>query len=134
MSLAQLLRLTRMHRHAVIGSLHRGTQLAASVECADPSHLAWVGVYPLDLSQPMSREFLSNQGAKIFPQSGRAYHVRTFEVDRKLIEADASIGETELINARSQFAFDDKTLMDELERMGVSVERLELPYKSDYPI
>ena len=60
--------------------------------------------------------------------------VRTFEVDRKLIEADASIGETELINAGSQFAFDDKTLMDELERMGVSVERLELPYKSDYPI
>ena len=123
-----------MHRHAVFSSLHRGTPLAASMECADSNRLAWVGVYPLDLSQPMSREFLHNRGLKIFPPSGRAYHVRAFEVDRKLIEVDASIGETELINARSQFAFDDEALINTLEQMNVAVERLELPYKSEYPI
>ena len=82
----------------------------------------------------MTREFLRNKGLGIFPPSGRAYHVRTFEVDRRFVEGDVSIGETELINARSQFAFDDEGLIDALERMGVPVERLELPYKSDYPI
>ena len=123
-----------MHRHAVISSLHRGLQLAAPMECKDSSRLAWIGVYPLDLSQPLTREFLRNQGVTISPLSGRVYHVRTFEVDRKLVETDSSIGETELINAKSQFAFDDEGLVDQLERIGVAVERLDLPYKSDYPI
>jgi hypothetical protein len=123
-----------MHRLAVINSLHRGTHLAAELECEDPDRSAWVGVYPLDLSEPLTREFLRNKAIIDLPPSGRAYHVRTFEVDRTLVERDVSIGETELVNARSQFAFDDASLIDQLERMGVPVERLELPYKSDYPI
>ncbi len=123
-----------MNKLAVINALHRGTQLAASVECDDPTLLAWVGVYPLDLSQPLTREFIRNKGVTIFPSSGRAYHIRTFKVDRKLVEVDASIGEPDLVNSRSQFAFDDESLMAQLERLGVPVERLELPYKSDYPI
>jgi hypothetical protein len=73
-------------------------------------------------------------GIRIFPTSGRAYHIRIFEVDRKLIDADASIGETELINSRSHFSFDDESLTDQLARIGVALERLELPYNSDYPI
>ena len=123
-----------MYRNAVLSALHRGTQLAASMECRDSRNLAWVGVYPLDLSEPMTKQFLRNRGLSIFPSTGRAYHVRTFEVDRKLVEADASIGETELINAKSFFSFDEGELIVQLERIGVPLERLELPYKGDYPI
>ena len=108
--------------------------MAAAMECNDPTRSAWVGVDPLDLSQPRTREFLRNHGLSIFPEAGRAYHIRTFEVDRKLIEADVDFGETALINARSSFAFDDTRLAEELEKLNVPLEHLEPPYKSDYPI
>jgi len=81
----------------------------------------------------MTREFLRNRGLSIFPEAGRAYHIRTFEVDRELIEADVYFGETALINARSSFAFDDARLAEELEKLNVPLEHLELPYKSNYP-
>jgi hypothetical protein len=123
-----------MHRLAVFSSLHRGSQLAAAVECDDPTHLGFVGVYPLDLSAPATRQFLRNRGFDIFPETGRAYHVRTFEVDRSLVEADRSISESDLINPASLFAFDDEQLAEELIKLNVPVERLEPPYKSDYPI
>jgi len=123
-----------MHHHAVLSSLHRGTHLAASVNPSSADRLAWVGVYPLDLENQRAREFLRNQGVELFPSSGRAYHIRGFEVQSRLIEADLSIGETELENQSSTMVFSDDDLVKELEKRGVSVERLELPYKSDYPI
>jgi hypothetical protein len=43
----------------------------------------------------------------IFPAAVRTYHVKIVEVEKKLIEADVVIGETELLNAR--FAFDDES-------------------------
>ena len=123
-----------MHRLAVFSALHRGTGLAAAIECDDPTRSAFVGVYPLDLSAPMTRRFLRNNGFEIFPDSGCAYHVRTFEVDRLLIEDDRSIGEPDLLNPKSLFAFDDDQLAEKLNQLNVPLERLELPYKSDYPI
>ena len=123
-----------MHPHAVFASLHRGTPLAAAVPSGDPQRLAWVGVYPLDLSRPMSTEFLRNQGLNIFPSTGLAYHVRSFEVDRTLIDADSSVSEADLRNQRSTFAFSDDELMRQLESLGAKVESLELPCKTDYPI
>ncbi len=123
-----------MHRLAVFSTLYRGTQLAAAIASRNPTRLAWVGVYPRDLAQPMTREFLRNRGLSIFPEAGRAYHLRIFEVDKNLVEADVSIGETQLLNPRSLFAFDDGSLIEQLDRLDVPVERLELPYKSNYPI
>jgi hypothetical protein len=123
-----------MHRHAVLSSLHQGTPLAAARSSSDPQRLAWIGVYPLDLSSSMTREFLRNRGVQVFPASGRAYHVRSFEVDRKLIEADASVSERELCNQTSALAFSDDELEKELYTLGIQVDALELPYKSDYPI
>jgi len=123
-----------MHRHAVFASLHRGTHLAAAIVCNHPQRLAWVGVYPLDLSQPNTRTFLKNKGLSGFPSSGRAYHIRAFEVEKGLIEADASIGETELNDAQSFVAPDDAALVRQLQDLGVPLESLELPYKSNYPI
>jgi len=123
-----------MHRHAVFSALHRGRPLAAPVQCEDPTHLAFVGVYPLDLSSPRTRELLRNHGFSIFPSVGRVYSVRTFEVEKSLIEADASVSERDLIAPRRSFAFDDEHLAQELEKLNVPLEHLEPHYKSDYPI
>lgn len=108
--------------------------MAAPVQCEDPTHLAFVGVYPLDLSSPRTRELLRNHGFSIFPSVGRVYSVRTFEVEKSLIEADASVSERDLIAPRRSFAFDDEHLAQELEKLNVPLEHLEPHYKSDYPI
>lgn len=127
-------RIDRTHRNAVITSLSRGTPLAAAIQPSRSEHLAWVGVYPLDLSKPLTQEFLRGNGIDVFPLQGRAYRVRTLEVERRLIESDASIGESELQNTTSTIVFSASELLQILEALGVPVERLELPYKSDYPI
>jgi hypothetical protein len=123
-----------MHRHAVFNSLHRGGHLATSVESTSPERLAWVGVYTLDLEKPWIRRFLHNSGLEIFPASGRAYRIRFLEVQRRLIEADASTGETEIENGNSVIVFSDDGLVKELGKLEVAIESLELPYKSNYPI
>jgi hypothetical protein len=108
--------------------------LGAPIEASNADRLAWVGVYPLDLSNSMTREFLRNQGLAIFPPAGRAYHIRAFEVDRALIDTDASVSEADLKNQRSSFALTDDDLIQRLQSLGTKVENLELPYKSEYPI
>ena len=117
-----------------INALLRGIPLAAELVCADPLRRAWIGVYPLDLSRDSTREFLRNAGVHIVPAAGRAYHVRTFEVDRALNEKDISIGESELVNRNSYIAFSEEDLITQLESVGISLESLEPHHKSDYPI
>ena len=51
-----------------------------------------------------------------------------------MVETDASIGEPELQSTTSKIVFSDGDLLRALEALGVPVERLELPYKTDYPI
>ena len=82
----------------------------------------------------MTQEFLRANGIDVFPLHGRAYRVRTLEVERRLVETDASIGEPELQSTTSKIVFSDGDLLRALEALGVPVERLELPYKTDYPI
>lgn len=82
----------------------------------------------------MTREFLRNQGTLIVPAKGRAYYLRAFEVERRLVDAEISISERELTNQKSILAFSDDELVRQLEALGVTTESLELPYKSDYPI
>jgi len=96
--------------------------------------LAWVGVYPLDLSKPLTREFLRANGFDVFPSAGLAYRIRTIEVQRRLIETNASIGEPELENTTSKIVFSGDELLRALGEIGVPIEALELHYKSDYPI
>lgn len=123
-----------MYADAVIDSLHRGKVLATSVPASDETRLAWIGIYPLDLSQPLTAEFLRNQGMAALPSAGPAYHIRSFEVDRTLIERDACIAEPEMTNKRSYFAFGDEDLMARLTHLGVAIEQFDLPFKSNYPI
>jgi hypothetical protein len=94
--------------------LAAGVHLAAAIESSSPDCAAWVGVYPRDLASPTTREFIRNMGYSIFPSQGRAYHVRSFEVRRAPIEADASIGKRELINRRSYLAFHESELTQRL--------------------
>ena len=123
-----------MHQHAVFSSLSRGTPLAAPIESSEQQRLAWVGVYPLDLSKHLRREFLRANGLDVFPSAGLAYRIRTIEVQRSLIETDVSIGEPELENTTSKIVFSNDELLRVLREIGVPIEALELPYKSDYPI
>ena len=123
-----------MHRQTVINALRRGTPLAAELACADPLRRAWIGVYPLDLSRDGAREFLRNAGVHIVPAAGRAYHIRTFEVDRALNEKDVWMSETQLFNRSSYFAFSEEDLIKQLESLHISLDSLEPHHKSDYPI
>jgi hypothetical protein len=55
-------------------------------------------------------------------------------VPKVLVEEDASIAESDLTNRVDEFAFGDEDLEDKLKRLGVRVDELALPYKSNYPI
>jgi hypothetical protein len=119
---------------AVLQSLHRGAVLAAPVPPRNTANLAWVGVYLLDPSKPTTAEFLRREGLAVLPSVGRSYHIRRFEVERRLIEEDACIAEAEMTEKESLLAFGDDDLRMKLARLGVGVEQLDLPHKSDYPI
>jgi hypothetical protein len=133
-SLAAIRGLRSMDREVAIDALRRGKPLAAELECTHPQRRAWIGVYPLDLSHPTTRQFIRNAGIAVFPEAGRAYSVRTFEVERRFFESDVWIGETELLDQRSSVAFSEADLMEQLKSFGASLESLDFPHKSDYPI
>lgn len=119
---------------AAFNSLHRGQVLATSVPSSGTEYLAWIGVYPLDVTRETTRAMLKNQGQAIPLPGTRAYRIRRFEVDRTLIEQDASIAEPELEKKTQYFAFGDDDLVEILLQLGARVEQLELPYRSNYPI
>ena len=88
----------------------------------------------MDLSRQTTVEFLRNHGLTALPNAAAAYHIRTFEVRRQLIDADASIAEQEMSNKNSYFAFGDDDLRTKILALGLSIDNLDLPFKSDYPI
>lgn len=117
-----------------LNALHRGQSLAASILPSAPNLLAWVGVYPLDLSRETTRELLRNHGQAIPLPSVKAYRIRRFEVERVLIEQDASIAEPDLKNKSNYFVYGDEALELKLQELGTKIEELALSYKSNYPI
>jgi hypothetical protein len=124
-----------VNRHHVTLFLERGESLAAQVRSSELGRLAWVGVYPLDLSSPLTAEHLRNEGIALLPTSPRPLcRVRFFEVDRDLVERDTWLSEEQLVNRRDFFAFGIEDLERILNSLGVSLEELERPFKSDYPI
>lgn len=108
--------------------------VAAPIQASRPDVLAWVGIYPLDLSLMETARFLRNQGLAMLPNAGQPYRIRTFEVSKALMEAGAAIAEPEMINKQSYIVFGIDELFETLRSLGVTIESLELPYKSDYPI
>jgi hypothetical protein len=119
---------------AAINALHRYQALAAEVPATKVDNLAWVGVYPLDLGQEVTIQLLHSSGQRVPLLSVRTYQVRRFEVDRSLVERDVWIAEPDLQHKRSEFAYGDDDLSMKLMELGVSLEDLALPYKSNYPI
>jgi hypothetical protein len=123
-----------MLKNAVFSALHRRVALASPKAASDPKLRAWVGVYPLDTSEPSTIAMLRRQAFAVFPNNRFVYRIRAFEVSIALLEADVSIGEPEMLNKQDYFAFSDDDLVRQLEDLGLPIEALELPYKSDYPI
>lgn len=123
-----------MRANWVLDFLTKGKMVATSVPASCVENLAWIGIYPLDLSKTSTRTFLKNHGLQIFPRSGLAYHIRSFEVPKNLIDADASIAEREMVSKRSTFAFGPDDLRAKLDELEVEIDSLEAPFKSNYPI
>jgi hypothetical protein len=123
-----------MIRNAVFNALHRGVALASLTAASDKTFRAWLGVYPLDTNEPSTAAMLRRQAFAVLPNTRFIYRIRAFEVPIALLEAGTSIGEPEIVNKQDCFAFSDDDLVRQVERLGVSIEALELPYKSDYPI
>src|SRR4051794_7456556 len=82
-----------MHPIAVIDALHRGEPLAAQISSADPSRLAWVGVYPLDVTRESTIRFLERERIDLSAPDTPMYRLRRFEVDRGLVDRDECIAE-----------------------------------------
>ena len=123
-----------MHEIAIVQSLKRGQALAAAINARKPENLAWVGVYPLDLSSHLTVDFLRNHGLAAPFAGTTAYRIRTFEVPKSLIEADIWIAEPDMENKHSYFAFGEQQLRETLRALDIPFGCLDLPYRSDYPI
>jgi hypothetical protein len=123
-----------MTRDAVLQLLHRGRQLASSVHASEEGSLGWIGVYPLDSQRPETATLLRRFGVAIMGHVAPVYRIRAFEVAKTLIEADVSISEDELKNTGDSLAIGDEDLESKLRSLGIELNRLDLPFKSNYPI
>tara|TARA_Y100001933_G_scaffold256860_1_gene302172 strand:+ start:196 stop:483 length:288 start_codon:yes stop_codon:yes gene_type:complete len=94
----------------------------------------FIGVYPLDLSQQGSQDVLRWLGVENFPLIGRAYHVRRFSIHIDTFGSDVFVGEPDLGDKVSRIAFSEEELDVQLRELGVGLEALDLPFRSDYPI
>jgi hypothetical protein len=123
-----------MSASAVLNLLHRGKMLAVKIPARDSSHLAWIGVYPLEMSHETVRQFLRNHDQAVPLPNTKVYRIRRFEVDRLLIEQDVSLAEPHLENKINSFAYGDEDLKQKLEQDGIRLEHLDNPSTADYPI
>jgi hypothetical protein len=123
-----------MNRQAALKALHKMEPLAATIESSRPGYGAWVGVYPLNLSDPMTVSLMRRFGLLPLPTIGRVYRIRAIEVELKLIEADVWFGEESITSRADLLAIGDDELFQRLAELGVGPDQLEQHYKSDYPI
>ncbi|MFK4499147.1 hypothetical protein ABIF86_003438 [Bradyrhizobium japonicum] len=123
-----------MSASAVLNLLRRGRLLAASIPADEPNNLAWIAVYPLNTAIDTVRQFLENRGQAIPMPNVQVFRIRRFEVDRRLIEKDASIAEPHLEKAADYFAYGEEGLASRLEELGVQLDQLNNPSTVDYPI
>ena len=123
-----------MTEYWVLELLHKGTHLATSIEASDETKLAWVGVYSLNPSRESTALSLRQFGVEAPVDGSPIYVVRAFEVARTIIDADVWFGEDELNNKIHVLVIGDEALREVLGQAGTSLDQLERPYKSNYPI
>lgn len=68
--------------------------------------------------------------------SGRAgkTEIRRFDVEWRLVADEICIGETDLLNQEDAVAIGVDGLDQMLQRYESTIDQLDLPFKSDYPI
>lgn len=124
-----------MNEHyKVLNALRRYNDLAAEIPSSSPNLYSWVGVYPIDLSKGTMRELLKNKRIKISNPSQPIYCIRLFEAEKELIDQDVCIGESDLKNKREFFIHGEEKLFSKLSELNIDPDKLEMPYKSNYPI
>jgi hypothetical protein len=122
-----------MDRDRLLGYLHRGKVIVAERVASAPERLAWIGIYPLNPARETTRELLARAHVPI--RTGhdvRYYHVRAFELDRSL--HDKSFGEPDLRKKEDRVVVGDDGLVARLEELGVDIDTLEVPWKTEYPL
>ena len=113
--------------------LHEGRILAGQLEAVEPDHTAWVGIYPLSLERPGTRELLQREGIAILPGSSvRVYRIRLFEIADSVRET--SFGESDLKRAQSILVLGDDAFFAKLTALNVPLDVLDSPRRVDYPL
>jgi hypothetical protein len=59
-----------MNAYQIQETLRRGTMVAAPIQASRPDVLAWVGIYPLDLSLMETARFFRNRRRAVLPNAG----------------------------------------------------------------
>jgi hypothetical protein len=113
-------------------TLHAGDMLVASVAASQTGRRAWVAIYPLDSDRESTRDLLRNHEQPMPLPAIRTYRIRRFELENTLAQED--IGESELRGKIDLFAYGDGDLVVKLSGLGVKLEDLVPPFRSDYPL
>ena len=118
----------------LLNTFRRGNDVAAEIPSSSPNLYAWIGVGPLDLSRDSTIKFLQNRKVKISDPSKPLYLIRLFEAEKKLIDQDVWVCESDLKNKRDFFIQGDEALFAKLSELNIDPDKLEMPSKSKYPI
>ncbi|WP_137940490.1 hypothetical protein [Chitinivorax sp. B] len=122
------------HYLRICNALDSKRALAAEIQALDENNRAWIGVYPLDLSNMSVREMLSRKSFHVPDGSDPIYRIRIFEVRNKLIDLDEYICEKDIVNRRDLIIVGNESLFSTLNELSVNLEDVGLPYKCDYPL
>jgi hypothetical protein len=113
--------------------LHEGRILAGQLEASGPGRTAWIGIYPLDLSNPHTQELLHREGIALIPgATPRPYRLQTFEIADGLRET--FFGDRDMKNQWSCIVIGDEALFDKLAERNIDVGCLDSPRHVDYPL
>ncbi len=123
-----------MDKIKLLNTFRRGNDVAAEIPSSSPELYAWVGVGPLDLSRDSTIKFLKNRKVKIADPAKPFYLIRLFEAEKKLIDQDVWVCESDLKNKQDFFIQGEESLFAKLSELKIDPEILEMPYYSNYPI
>jgi hypothetical protein len=117
----------RLHRSP------RGEVIAAQLPATLPGRTAWLGIYPLNLASDDTAAFVRRAGVDIAPgEERRGFHIRTFELADSL--RDEWFCEAHMENKRSYVIVGDDALLAKLAELGVSLDSLDVAWRTNYPL
>ena len=120
--------------YRVLNDLSKKLPLDSELPSSSPELYAWIVVYSLDLSRVTTRELLKNKGIKISDSSRPIYRIRLFEAEKKLIDLDVWVCESDLKNKQEFFAQGEEALFSKLSELNIDPDKLGTDYNSNCPI